>query len=171
VLLRPSAILFDFGDTLVDEGSEERDENGVTLSARLLPGADQVIRALRWRGYPLGLAVDCIPGTGQGAYENVLGSHGLLDRFSTIVTSDEVRVKKPDPRLFARALADLSVRASGPAMMVGNRLERDIAGANRLGLTSVWLRSGPRYRKVPQRPDEHADFTIDRLVELLEIVR
>jgi putative hydrolase of the HAD superfamily len=172
-VLRPSAILFDFGDTLADEGSEQREEGdaGLRVSAKLLPGAAETVRALRWRGYPMALAVDCIPGTGDSAYVHVLGDHGILDCFTTIVTSDDVGVNKPDRRLFSRALGDLGVPVGGPAMMVGNRLERDISGANRIGLTTVWLSSGPRYRKVPQTPEEVPDHTIARLPELLALVR
>ncbi len=33
------AILFDCGDTLIDEGTEVKDGNGAALSADLIPGA------------------------------------------------------------------------------------------------------------------------------------
>ena len=36
------AICFDFGDTLVDEGSEVKDDTLTTLSGDLIPGADRL---------------------------------------------------------------------------------------------------------------------------------
>jgi putative hydrolase of the HAD superfamily len=57
------AICFDFGDTLVDEASEVKDETLVTLRAELIPGAGQVMRELKRRGYQLALVADGRPAT------------------------------------------------------------------------------------------------------------
>ncbi|HEY8807044.1 MAG TPA: HAD family hydrolase [Candidatus Limnocylindria bacterium] len=66
----------------------------------------------------------------------------LASRFAAIVISAEVGAGKPDPKIFHAALDALDV-ASTDAVMVGDSLERDIAGARGAGLRGVWLdRSG-----------------------------
>ena len=58
--------------------------------------------------------------------------------FGAIVISAELGLGKPDPRLFARALDALGV-AAADATMVGDSLLRDVAGARRAGMRTVWL--------------------------------
>ena len=54
--------------------------------------------------------------------------------------------------------------------MVGNNLERDIAGANALGLISVWLDWAPRRSKTPADALEVPDYTIKSPLELLGVL-
>jgi putative hydrolase of the HAD superfamily len=54
--------------------------------------------------------------------------------------------------------------------MVGNRFERDIRGASRLGMTTVWIDWAPRYRKQPVRPSEVPDHVIHEPLELLGVL-
>ena len=46
-----AAICFDFGDTLADEATEIKDETMTTLRAELIPGAGDMVRELKRRGY------------------------------------------------------------------------------------------------------------------------
>jgi hypothetical protein len=64
------AICLDSGDTIVDEGTEIKDEVGVVLRAELIPGAGEMVRALRARDYALALVADGPVGT----FRNIL--HG-----------------------------------------------------------------------------------------------
>jgi putative hydrolase of the HAD superfamily len=57
---------------------------------------------------------------------------------SAIVISMEEGIGKPDPRIFQRAL-DLMGVAATEAVMVGDSLVRDVAGARRAGIATVWL--------------------------------
>jgi putative hydrolase of the HAD superfamily len=54
--------------------------------------------------------------------------------------------------------------------MLGNRLERDVRGANALGLISVWLDWAPRYRKFPVGPGEAPQHVIRAPLELLDVL-
>jgi len=161
-------ICFDFGDTLVDEGSEIKDENAVTLKAELIPGADEVLRELKNRGYPLCLIADGPWNT----YYNVLGHFDLWDLFDARAVSEKVGVNKPDPRMFTHAMEQLGISSKdySRAMMVGNNLERDIKGANMLGMISVWLDWAPRRSKVPADVLEKPDYTIKLPLDLIGIV-
>jgi putative hydrolase of the HAD superfamily len=162
------AICFDFGDTLADEATEEKDAAGVTQRAELIPGASELVHTLKRRGYPLALVADGHAGT----YRNVLTQHGLYNCFDAFAISEEVGVCKPDSRMFTHALAQLGVPPAAYAhtVMVGNHLERDIKGANALGMISVWLDWAPRRSKLPADDSELPAFTIRTLHELLAVI-
>ena len=58
--------------------------------------------------------------------------------------------------------------------MIGNNLERDIVGANRMGITSVLAGYSPRYRMKPENEEETPDYVvcdpseIPALIEMLD---
>jgi HAD superfamily hydrolase (TIGR01549 family) len=152
------AIFFDCGDTIVDEGTEIKDERQATLRAELIPGAAEAVVRLHEAGYRLGLVADGPMAT----FQNVLGAYGLLSRFSVQAISEVVGVEKPHPAMFETALDALGIQPEeyGRVVMIGNNLERDIAGANALGMISVWLSWSSRRSKVPQNDLEVPDYEI-----------
>jgi putative hydrolase of the HAD superfamily len=163
------AVCLDCGDTLVDEGTEVKDEQGVVLQAELIPGAADMVRELKRRGYPLALVADGPVGT----FRNVLTAHELLDLFDALAISEAVGVDKPDSRMFTHALDQLGLIAKdyGRVVMVGNNLGRDIKGANQLGLISVWLDWAPRRSKIPADMLEIPQHTIKTPTELLSLIK
>lgn len=162
------AICFDFGDTLADEATEVKDDTNTTLHAELIPGAAELIQTLKARGYRLALVADGRPGT----YFNVLNYYNLYDLFDAFAISELVGVEKPDSRLFVHALTELGIKREeyGRTVMVGNYLERDIKGANQLGMISVWLDWAPRRPKVAADASEEPDYTIKLPLDLLPIL-
>ena len=162
------AICFDFGDTLVDEATEVKNERQVTLRGDLIPGADQMLHALyRW-GYRLAIVSD----GPVGNVENVLRAHGLYDLFEVFAISAILGVEKPNPRMFLHALDQLGIAAEdyGRTIMVGNNLSRDIRGSNRLGMLSVFLDWSPRYPRVPADASEVPNHIIKMPLDLLPLV-
>lgn len=163
-----SAICLDCGDTLIDEATEVKDQGDVSLRADLIPGAAETVRALKSRGYPLALVADGPAAT----FVNNLAPYGLYSLFDSYAISEQIGVTKPDARMFVTALEALNIHADdyGRVLMVGNHLGRDIAGANRLGLISVWLNWSPRRSKTPQNEWEEPDYTIYTPGELIGLV-
>lgn len=162
------AICFDFGDTLADVATEVKDETLTTLRAELIPGAGKVLRELKRREYKLALVADGRPGT----YYNVLTHHGLYDLFDAFAISEQLGVIKPDPRMFVHALDQLGIAKEdyGRTVMVGNNLERDIKGANEVGMVSVWLDWAPRRSKVPADESEVPQHTVKMPLDLLRVI-
>jgi FMN phosphatase YigB (HAD superfamily) len=162
------AICFDFGDTLVDEASEVKDQTLVTLRADLIPGAGEVVRELKRRGYKLALVADGRSGT----YYNVLTQHGLHGLFDVFAISEQLGVEKPDPHIFIHALDQLGIAREdyGRTIMVGNYLERDIKGANQVGMISVWLDWAPRRPKAPADLAQVPQYTIKTPLDLLSLI-
>ena len=164
---RIRAVFLDCGDTLVDEGTEEK-VGDVSLRASLIPGADALMHALKARGYALALVADGPAAT----FRNNLGPYQLYDLFDAYAISEEVGAHKPDAAMFLRALEQLAIPPAeySRVVMVGNHLGRDIKGANALGLISVWLDWAPRRHKVPVDASETPDFTIKMPLELLDVL-
>jgi putative hydrolase of the HAD superfamily len=66
---------------------------------------------------------------------------GIEERFAHVITSGELGIAKPDPRIFAAAADRLGVRIQECAY-VGDRLATDAIGAARAGMRGVWLDRG-----------------------------
>lgn len=162
------AICLDCGDTLVDEGTEIKDQTGAALQADLIPGAAELVRTLKQRGYPLALVADGPVAT----FRNLLSQHHLYHLFDVFAISEQVGLEKPAAPIFLYALDQLGIEQVdfGRVAMVGNNLARDIKGANALGLISIWLDWAPRRAKTPADPAEEPDFTIRQPLDLLTVL-
>jgi putative hydrolase of the HAD superfamily len=78
---------------------------------------------------------------------------GLINQIGGYVISEDVGVRKPNPRIFAIAAERVGRRLSG-AWLIGDSPEVDIGGANALGIPSAWIRRGrvwPEQRFAPTR--------------------
>jgi len=160
-------VFLDSGDTLIDEGTQVFDEEGIVLDADLIPGADVMVKTLFERGYTLALVAD---GNAQ-SFKNVLTQNGLYDYFTTMVYSETIKALKPSSRMFKAAIGglDLDVKDCNRIVMVGNNLRRDIKGANLMGIKSVFLKWSPRYPQDSSDKDEQPDYTIFKPVEFIDL--
>lgn len=97
---------------------------------------------------------------------NKLISHCRLKRFfKQIITSDEIGIKKPDPLIFKYALYSMKCTPE-QSIMVGDRLDTDIAGANSVGMYTVRVLRGRYANQTPLKENENPDFEIKTLEEL-----
>ena len=92
--------------------------------------------------------------------------------FDARTISEEVGEKKPSQAMFETAmkLLHLTDEDKKRIIMVGNNLERDIVGANRFGITSVFIKWSPRYPMEPKNEEEVPDYIIRKPLELLDLV-
>ncbi len=161
-------IFMDCGDTIIDEGTEVRDEEGTVIRGSVIPGADVAVKTLAERGYRLAIVAD---GTAQ-SFKNLLTANGLYDCFETLIYSEPIKAVKPSPRMFKAAIGamDLTEEDCSRIIMVGNNLSRDVKGANQMGMTSVFLSWTPRYPKEPADEWEVPHYTIANPLELIDLV-
>ncbi len=89
----------------------------------------------------------------------------LHHMFSVVITFEDTRRRKPDPEPFHKALEELEVLPQ-EAVMVGDWAERDIAGAQSLGMKTVFARYGDRFGT----RHSGADYEIDDIMKLLDII-
>ncbi|QQR35418.1 HAD hydrolase-like protein [Devosia oryziradicis] len=162
------AVFLDSGDTLVNEATEKLDAEGYVTEARLIPGALEMVRMLASEGYRIVLVAD-----GQvRSFDTVLGDHGITPHFHARVISETAGCEKPDRRMFdqAMAAAGLSADDAGLIVMVGNHLERDIGGANQLGIVSIWQNWSKKRSHIPENAQQVPDYTIRSPGELPQLL-
>jgi 5'-nucleotidase len=102
-----------------------------------------------------------------------LAALGLLDRFEVVLLGEEQGLFKPDPALFLRALEWAGALPS-EGLMVGDRLDQDIAPAAAVGLATAWVRWPDRSAKGwrPDDPEGRAYLrSLERTAALGEQVR
>jgi HAD superfamily hydrolase (TIGR01549 family) len=129
----------------------------------LFEDARAVLDALRGR-VPLAVITNG-PGDMQ---PDKLEIHGFLGHFDLFVASGDLRITKPDPRIFTHTCDKLGV-APEDTWHVGDSLATDVAGAKAAGLTAVWLnRTGTTREESQPRPD-HEIASLTGLLPLLGI--
>jgi putative hydrolase of the HAD superfamily len=101
---------------------------------RVEPYAAPLLASIRRSGCRVGL----VSNTEAVLTRFDLRRSGLAGCFDAIVLSSEEGLAKPDPRIFAQALALLGVSAER-TVFVGNDLHADIAGAQGAGLRAVYV--------------------------------
>lgn len=106
-------------------------------SRSLFPDALSALDELRRRGFLLGVVTNRLWG-GPLFYED-LQTIGLLEYFDPkhIAISGDLRVRKPNTRIFDYVLQALCVSPEETAM-VGDSLSADIVGAQQMGIFSIW---------------------------------
>ena len=161
-------IFTDSGDTIIDEATQVYDDRHIVQEASFIPGADRVLRQLHEEGYTIALVAD---GEWE-SFQNVYRRSGLDDCFDAWVVSEVVGQQKPAPIMFETAFRQMRLtEADRPRIvMIGNNLKKDIAGANRQGLTSIWLDWSPRYFHTVEEPDWQPDYTVHTPNELLTLL-
>jgi putative hydrolase of the HAD superfamily len=101
----------------------------------LFPDALRFLTALRERALPLGLVTNGDAREQRAKIER----HDLARFFGAIVIEGEFGAGKPDAEVYQAALAALGVPPGPDVWMVGDHLEFDVAGPQRLGLRGAWL--------------------------------
>jgi putative hydrolase of the HAD superfamily len=123
---------------------------------RLMPDARETLARLSPK-YTIALLTNGAP----DLQREKIAASGLEPFFKAIAVSGEHGIGKPRPEIFHRLAAEVGVQPSEVAM-VGNSLERDIAGAHNAGILSIWLKVAGSEEHHPVEPH----YTIAGLIEL-----
>lgn len=132
-----------------------------TVAMYPLPGAVETLRGFGNRGVRLALLTN---GASAGQRAKI-ARFGLGPLFDCIVIEEEFGAGKPDERVYYHALTQLGAEPAD-AWMVGNDLEVDVAGAQRLGIWGVWVDA--RGSGLPHGSATRPDRVVRALAELLE---
>ena len=127
---------------------------------QLRPEIDGLLRRLSERGLRLGIVAN----QPQAARER-LARAGIGDLFAYQGLSGLTGFSKPDPRAFQAAAATLGV-APADCIMIGDRIDNDIAPAKALGMAAILLRAGRHRRQRPRTPEEEPDVVVTDVLEL-----
>lgn len=126
------------------------------------PGVVDTIRQLHPK-YHLAIITDA-----QTAYSAPeLNAVGLSGYFDPIVISGNFGYRKPDVRLFTAALNQMNM-APSEILFVGNDVYRDVYGAQRLGMKTVFFRTN---QGTQEKEGVKPDYIIYNFPELLNAIR
>jgi unsaturated rhamnogalacturonyl hydrolase len=162
-------ILFtDSGDTIIDESTQVFDERGIVENADFIPGAGDVLGKLSDAGFRIALVAD---GEWE-SFQNVYRKNGMGRCFEEWIVSEVVGEQKPSVKMFDTAMDQMRLKDEDKPfiVMIGNNLKKDIAGANRFGITSIWLDWSPRYFHEIEEPDWEPDYTVKTPDELYDLI-
>lgn len=124
------------------------------------PHMREMLVALIAEDYVLGIITN-----GRSPFqERNIQALGIESLFSTILVSQAVGLRKPDPAIFKKALHCLGVQAS-ETVFVGDNPQADIEGARQIGMKAIWKRS------TDEGTCPGADATCDNLIDLPAIIR
>jgi putative hydrolase of the HAD superfamily len=130
------ALLGEFG---IDVGDDDllrflEAEHAAWAPARQLAATTHaLLETLRERGLKLGLVSNAIDP--PDLLHRDLEQLGVAQRLDVAVFSSEVGRRKPDPSIFEVALSRLGIEPER-ALMVGDSVPNDVAGAQALGMTT-----------------------------------
>lgn len=127
---------------------------------QLRPDIDGLLRRLRGRGLRLGIVANQ-PETARERLQRA----GIGELFEYQGLSGLSGLRKPDPRAFQAAAEALGVSPAA-CIMVGDRIDNDVAPAKALGMATIQLRSGRHRRQRPRSPAETPDAVVTDVREL-----
>ena len=137
---------------------------GVIEGVTVFPDTVPVLQELKKRGYKVGLVTNAyFPMWMRLPELEHFDIDGYIDE---AITSGETGYLKPHPAVFWRMLGLLKTMPER-AVFVGDSPQHDIAGANEVGMTSVFHYPTGLYRSLENIEPDH---TVERMAELLPIL-
>ncbi len=68
----------------------------------------------------------------------IMADTGVKDKFEAIIISADLRLRKPNPKIFQRMLSMLNLTA-GEVLFVGDTPHHDVGGAKAVGMAAAWI--------------------------------
>ena len=118
------------------------------------PNLHEMLASLTSQSIVLGIISN---GKEQFQMDNIIAL-GIEKYFKTILISEKEGIKKPDLRIFKKALEQLSV-SPNECIFVGDHPENDVKASKDLGMLGVW-------KKDSEWEDVDADFIVNDLMEI-----
>lgn len=98
--------------------------------------------------------------------DNRIRKSAIAKYFEDIVVSEEVKVAKPDPRIFEHTLNNIKHTDKSKVLIVGDSLTSDIKGGINFGVDTCWYNPNQIENKTSIKPT----YEISSLMELKNIL-
>jgi putative hydrolase of the HAD superfamily len=132
----------------------------------LIDGAKKILQQIKKESYKIGLI--CNTGRTPGKTIRVLLERlGIINYFDATVFSNELRIRKPDPRIFLYTLDLLKSRPQS-SLHIGDIVDLDVLGAKNAGMISIHFNPNQtHYAEIRSQDTEFVpNFSIKELTEL-----
>lgn len=103
------------------------------FAAKCVEEASPVLAAIAER-FPMALVSNF-----YGNVDTVITAYGIRPFFRFVIDSTDVKVRKPDPRIFAIAIERFGLRPE-EVLIVGDSLKNDILPGDALGCPTAWIK-------------------------------
>jgi N-acetyl-D-muramate 6-phosphate phosphatase len=136
-----------------------------TMRRSMIPGIRETLEYLTTTSVRTAVLSNALAGA---LSRRLIADHGLEPLLGPQLYSDELGVRKPNPRFLEQACAAIGVEPAR-TWLVGDRLDRDVRCARRAGATAILMPgdSPPDDSSHPDRPD----LTVVDGLELLQVLR
>jgi HAD superfamily hydrolase (TIGR01662 family) len=129
----------------------------------IFPWAPPALAALKEQGFRMGV-VSNVMIANRATMRPHFEAAGIWHFFEAAVFSTDAGINKPSPVIFEAALTAMDLDP-GEAWYVGDKPQRDILGAHRVGLTAVLVESA-HIERVDDSPEHWPDAYIESLAAL-----
>jgi len=156
-----------FYDTLCVFGTDDRRLGeamatgfieGISSKTYLFPHAKDLLEYL-YPKYPLHIITN---GFEEVQYAKLKNS-GMDRYFTSVITSEEARSKKPEAEIFCFALRKTGASAD-ESLMVGDDLDVDMTGARQMGIDQLYVNHN---RKIHSEPVTLEVYSLEEIIGLL----
>jgi 2-haloacid dehalogenase len=155
------ALNFSFDMYRIDDPVLKRDLMEAYLRLDCYPEVPATLKTLKTRGMHCAILSNGTPTMLEAAVRH----SGISDLLEATFSVEDVKIFKPDPRVYKMAVDRLHVPAEEIVFLSANAW--DAAGASAFGFKVAWInRFGQSMERLPGQPD----VEIDNLSELLNII-
>lgn len=125
---------------------------------RIMPGAFELLDYLKPK-YHLHIITNGF----KEVQDTKLTESGFKPYFETLIISEDIGIKKPDPRLFAYALEKVGTTADA-SIMIGDEMEVDIDGARNANIDQIF------FNHKGKQEEGSRNYEVRSLLEIKEIL-
>jgi HAD superfamily hydrolase (TIGR01662 family) len=135
----------------------------IFAASRVVDGAPEILAAARRAGYRVCILSNTPWGTSPSHWRSHVADHAFArESCDAVIFCGDVGYRKPHQAIFQHCMRTLRT-VPEKTVMVGDSLTSDVLGAQRCGLSGVWLN---RHRD--QNPDRHV--AVERLEQLADLL-
>lgn len=125
-------------------------------------GAVEAVKGLSLK-YKIGIVSNGLPDVQYRKLETI----GIRDLFSCVVISEQIGIRKPDPKIFLYAASTLHMTPV-QCLYVGDSYKNDIIGAKGAGMKVCWLNRDPANAI---GVNNQVDLVINKMAELPKVLK
>lgn len=137
-------------------------QRGRDMATYPYPKVEYTIKEILRMGLKVGVVSDA---PAEQCYNRLARIH-LLPWLDVVVTYDDTREYKPSEKPFLLALERLSLKPE-EVLYVGDWPQKDIIGAKKVGLITVFARWG----EYPDAPPTGADYELTAVEQVLDVIK
>lgn len=137
--------------------------NTLIDASRPEPGVVECLARMKRAGYILGIGTDM---TADFQLKK-LDKLGLIDFFDFMVSSEEINIEKPAPKMFLTCAEKAGV-AVDECLFIGDSIKKDVLGPKAVGMNGLWY--APDAAKAAAHPEVEHICHFDQLFDWIQAV-